>query len=391
VIAAQVRNALLAFRPDRRVLFGCLLGLLISTPCQAHLLNMTRVSIVVQQTDPGTLRVEIDLGQSLMSAADYWALASAEGNEQLSRLQPVLEALERGLTLEIDGQRIDGTFVDAQFEAASPAAISNPLTPQMAVLRWRLPPQVGSVLTVELASDLEVPWPCLIRVDSDRRNLPVSRLLTADRLTSGSLTLADTGERLAAQDSRFDLFLVYGFLGFQHILPLGLDHVLFVLGFFFIGGGARQLALLVSCFTVAHSLTLALATFRVVDLPADLVEPLIAASIIYIGLEKLLTTEHSATRRQRVRYGVVFGFGLLHGLGFARVLGEVGLPDGEFVLALLAFNVGVELGQLLVLLLALLVFGAFRHRAWYASCIATPGAIVVAGIGLYWLGQRTVG
>ena len=269
MIHGQVRGALLALPLNRYLLFGCLL--LVSAPCQAHLLNMTRVSVELREADHGELRVEIDLGQSLLSAADYWALANAAGDERLRRLQPVLGALEQSLALEIDGQRLEGTFADAEFEAASLAAISNPLTPQMALLRWRLPPQAGGVLAVDLAPQLEVPWPCLVRVDSDRRSLPVSRLLTADRLTTGPLALADTGDAPAVQSSRFDLFLVYGFLGVQHILPLGLDHVLFVLGLFFIGGGARRLALLVSCFTVAHSLTLALATVRAIDLPADLV------------------------------------------------------------------------------------------------------------------------
>ncbi len=352
---------------------------------------MTRVSVAVHETDPGELRVEIDLGQSLMTAAAYWSLARATGEEKQRRLQPVLEALERGLRLDVDEKPIDRVFLDADFEAASLAAIENPLTPQMAVLRWRLPPVPDARLRVGLAEDFQVPWPCLVRVDSDRRSLPVSRLLTEDRLASGALALADSGDPEAAQDSPVDLFLVYGFLGFQHILPLGLDHVLFVLGLFFLGGGARQLTLLVSCFTVAHSLTLALATFRVIDLPAVFVESLIAASIVYIGLEKLLSADSGARSRQRLRYAVVFGFGLLHGLGFARVLGEVGLPDGQFLWALLAFNVGVELGQLFVLLLAFGTVGLFRHRSWYASCIATPGAIVVAGVGLYWLVQRATG
>ncbi|MEM8766409.1 MAG: HupE/UreJ family protein [Pseudomonadota bacterium] len=372
----------------RRWLILCLLGWLLSTPCYAHLLNMTRVSVVLHEAEAGELLVEIDLGQSLMGAADYWALAKAEGDERSRRLAPVLEALERGLTLRIDGANVGRTFVDAQFEAASLAAIENPLTPQMAQLRWRLPPTAGSVLSVELAPDFEVPWPCLVRSDSDRRTLPVSRLLTADRLSSGALALTEQHPSEAGQDSIIDLLMVYGFLGFQHILPLGLDHVLFVLGLFFLGGGVRQLVALVSCFTVAHSLTLALATFRIVDLPAELVEPLIAASIVYVGLERLLVTDSGALVRQKLRYGVVFSFGLLHGLGFARVLGEVGLPDGQFLLSLLAFNVGVELGQLFVLLLAFLCFGFFQNRSWYASCIATPGATVVAGVGLYWLIQR---
>lgn len=357
----------------------------------AHLLNMTRVNVELSAHGPGELVVEIDLGQSLMGAEAYWALARTDDPaDSARRLAPVLERLDRGLMVRVDGQPLTRTFAGATFQADSVQAIRNPLTPQMATLRWTLPASAGKHLSVGLADTLTVPWPCLVRSDSDRRELPISRLLTEDRRGSGDLPLTGSGSGTSADDPLLANIGVYGFLGLQHIVPLGLDHVLFVLGLFFVGGGARHLLLLVSCFTVAHTLTLAASTLGVIALPASLVEPLIAASIVYVGVEGLLDTSANAftRRRKRIRYGVVFAFGLLHGLGFASVLSEIGLPDGRFLLALLSFNLGVEIGQLLVLASAFLVFGLLRHRTWYATCIASPAVTTIAGVGLYWLVQR---
>jgi len=113
------------------------------------------------------------------------------------------------------------------------------------------------------------------------------------------------------------------------------------------------------------------------------VEPLVAASIVYVGAEALFGGHHP-----RVRYAVVFAFGLLHGLGFASVLREIGLPDGRFLFSLLSFNAGVEVGQLIMLGLAFLLLGALRGKALYARWVVQPGATVIAGVGCYWLLQR---
>ena len=128
--------------------------------------------------------------------------------------------------------------------------------------------------------------------------------------------------------------------GFEHILPLGVDHILFVLGLFLLAAAWRPLLWQVSAFTLAHTMSLALSIAGVVSLPSRLVETLIAASIAYVAIENLATT-----KMQPWRPVLVFAFGLLHGLGFASVLRELGLPDGEWVSALVSFNVGVELGQ----------------------------------------------
>ena len=174
-------------------------------------------------------------------------------------------------------------------------------------------------------------------------------------------------------------------LGFLHILPRGLDHILFVLGLFLAARELRPLLVQVTAFTVAHTLTLALSTLGVVSLPSVVVEALIAASIVWIGVENLAFAEPG-----RFRVAVVFGFGLLHGLGFAGVLGELGLPDDALVPALIAFNVGVELGQLAVLALAFAAVGWFRDRSWYFERVTLPGSLLVLVVGLYWLVERVM-
>ncbi|MCB1123978.1 MAG: HupE/UreJ family protein, partial [Verrucomicrobiae bacterium] len=132
-------------------------------------------------------------------------------------------------------------------------------------------------------------------------------------------------------------------IGYYHILPLGLDHILFVFGLFLLSAKMRPLLIQVSAFTVAHTLTLGLSIYGVFSLPSGLVEPLIALSIVLVAVENILTDHIHPWRPV-----IVFVFGLLHGLGFAGVLGEIGLPSDEFLSALIFFNVGVELGQLTV-------------------------------------------
>ncbi|NJL28750.1 MAG: HupE/UreJ family protein, partial [Thermoanaerobaculia bacterium] len=178
----------------------------------------------------------------------------------------------------------------------------------------------------------------------------------------------------------------YLILGFWHILPEGLDHILFVLGLFLLSTRLAPLLWQVSAFTLAHTVTLALSTFGLVQLSPAIVEPLIALSIAYVAVENTLVSELKPWRP-----AVVFLFGLLHGLGFAGVLSELGLPDGEYLTALLTFNAGVELGQLAVILLALLVVGAFRDKPWYRKRIVIPCSAVIAAVGLFWAVQRVLG
>jgi len=181
------------------------------------------------------------------------------------------------------------------------------------------------------------------------------------------------------------VFLRYIGAGFEHIVPLGLDHILFVLGLFFFATQLRPLLWQVTAFTVAHTITLALASTGVVSIPASIVEPMIAATIIYVGIENTI-----GKGNVRGRTALVFAFGLLHGLGFASVLGDYGIASERFLVALIGFNIGVELGQLAVIAASFALVGWFIAKPWYRKAIAIPVSLVIAAIGAFWLIERTL-
>jgi hypothetical protein len=180
-------------------------------------------------------------------------------------------------------------------------------------------------------------------------------------------------------------FVEYATVGFTHILPKGLDHILFVLGLFLLNTNGRPLLVQVTAFTLAHSVTLALGLYGIVSIPPTIVEPLIALSIIYVAVENIFTSRLHAWRPF-----VVFLFGLLHGLGFAGILTEIGLPRSDFLLGLVAFNIGVEFGQLAVIALAFLAVGWFSRASWYRSYITTPASVAIAAMGTWWFVERAI-
>ena len=179
--------------------------------------------------------------------------------------------------------------------------------------------------------------------------------------------------------TRWEIARQYLRLGYTHILPKGIDHILFVLGLFLLSTRLAPLFWQVTAFTVAHSITLALSMYGVVSLPSRIVEPLIALSIAYVAIENVVTP-----RLRPWRIALVFAFGLLHGLGFAGVLRELGLPRNEFLTALLTFNVGVELGQVSVIALAALLVAPARTRHWYRQRVVVPASMAIAAVGIYW-------
>jgi hydrogenase/urease accessory protein HupE len=171
--------------------------------------------------------------------------------------------------------------------------------------------------------------------------------------------------------------------GVHHILS-GPDHLLFLVGLLLLGGSVRQLAWVVTAFTVAHSLTLSMAALAVFTPPARIVEPAIALSIVYIGVDNLLVRGG-----RDVRAWVALGFGLVHGFGFASVLREMELPRRALAWSLFSFNVGVEIGQLLVVLAVASALAALRARSEVAGRrLAVAGSIVVVVAGSVWFVER---
>ena len=173
-------------------------------------------------------------------------------------------------------------------------------------------------------------------------------------------------------------------LGFTHIIPEGLDHILFVIGLCLLSNKVKVILWQATAFTVAHSITLALSMKNIIVAPSAVVEPIIALSILFVAVENLLLTELKPWRIL-----LVFMFGLIHGLGFASSLNEIGLPRNKFVTSILSFNGGVELGQITVIcavfLLLVIPFGKYKY---YRKSIVTPLSVLIGLIALYWTIQR---
>ncbi|MEO1552728.1 MAG: HupE/UreJ family protein [Pseudomonadota bacterium] len=185
-----------------------------------------------------------------------------------------------------------------------------------------------------------------------------------------------------------ETFALYTKIGVQHILPGGLDHILFVLAIFFSTHRLRPLLVQISAFTIAHTITLGLVTSGVFAPPASLVEPLIAATIAFVAIENLVFKDMT-----RWRPVVVFGFGLIHGMGFAGFFGSLGLPDGQFWSALIGFNIGVEIGQLSVIAASALALWPLRRaisNQTYRQYVIFPVCGLIGTAGAYWAIERVL-
>ena len=181
-----------------------------------------------------------------------------------------------------------------------------------------------------------------------------------------------------------DVVWYYLKLGFHHIIPSGPDHILFVISLCLLSTKISTIIWQASAFTVAHTITLALSMKNIIVAPPDLVEPIIALSICFVAVENLLITELKAWR-----VIIVFLFGLIHGMGFASALNEIGLPRNKFYTSVFSFNVGVELGQvtIIILVFALLIY-RFGKKEWYRRYIVYPLSAIIAIIAAWWTIQR---
>jgi len=212
------------------------------------------------------------------------------------------------------------------------------------------------------------------------------------KLSVLTLIFLSFAESLAAHDvvgelekmSKGDAAILYLKLGFTHIIPLGFDHILFVLSLFLLSPKLKPVLWQATAFTVAHSITLGLAMFKVITPSPAIVEPIIALSIMYVALENIFSPT-----LKKSRIGIVFLFGLVHGMGFANALGSMGLPQNSYLTSLIMFNVGVELGQLTVILAAFFLFGKwFGNKPYYRRAIVIPLSVLITLMAGYWTIQR---
>ena len=273
-----------------------------------------------------------------------------------AKLSLLLEKIE--VEQEIDTAQIRQTKI--RFKAAA-IDILQPVT-----FSWA--PSLGSLIVRQATGDSP----------SDRDTLYAVYLSPGERSDGVNLTGA-------TQISFADIIYRYLHSGFVHIIPLGLDHILFVLGLFLFSLSGRVLFYQISLFTLAHTLTLALSSLGIVRISAQIVEPLIALSIAYVAIE----TIWAKGRFHLQRALLIIGFGLLHGMGFASVLADFGLPDAQFIPALISFNIGVEIGQLAIIAPLYILMRWLRPPArFYRMIVQIPASVVIASIGLYWTAER---
>jgi hypothetical protein len=366
----------------RRLALAAAFGIL-AVPAHAHNFTFTDVQLELHADGSYSVDVVCDLDALALgvpSTTDSAALAAEieamDADQQEALVARLERVLQRRLRMRFDGEKDEFTVSLPARGQPPPEGLPPTALGLVARLSGRIPPDVEEVtffasrafppvrLTVTRAG--EAPGPVEM-LDRGGESWPVP--LVGPRVAPGHL-------------ETFRRFLV---LGVTHILPWGLDHVLFVLGLALLSPRFGPLLAQVSAFTVAHTLTLALSSYGVVRLPPSVVEPLIALSIVYVAVENVVSP-----RLRTSRIVLVFAFGLLHGLGFAGVLGEIGLPEGQQLNALLAFNVGVELGQLGVIALAAVVLGAWARLGGNRKTLVRPVSVFVAAVGLYWFVQRIV-
>ena len=343
----------------------------------AHELELTEVHVTFNNN--GTYRIEV------MNDPD-WLLMRVEpfsGLELSGRLDP--EQRDRRLVemettfaewvhLFFDGTRAD---VAAPYLAPTTDGPAAPDETWLGTMRLdgRVPEGAD---TFSFAFGLIMdPYPLLIREGDDE-------VITYWNVGEQETDVFDLGALMPP--TRWTVVRTYLHLGYTHILPKGLDHILFVGGIFLLSTRITPMLAQVTTFTVAHTITLALTIYGVLSLPSSVVEPLIALSIAYVAIENIVTSQ-----LRPWRIVLVFTFGLLHGMGFAGVLRELGLPRSEFVPALMSFNLGVEGGQITVIAAMFLALGWVRHKSWYRSVAVVPLSVAIAGVGLYWTVTRITG
>ncbi len=223
---------------------------------------------------------------------------------------------------------------------------------------------------IEVPADVPKPPGVLAHADASRIDVPLT-----------SPTGSSAAAAPAPPPSHASVAKEFFVLGVEHIWT-GIDHIVFLLGLVMLGGKMTDLLKTVTAFTVSHSVTLALAVLGVVAPSPDLIEPVIALSVAYVGIENFFVKDTSK------RWRIAAAFGLIHGFGFAGALGEVALPKPSIPVALAMFNVGVEAGQLVLLLGIVPLFALLRKQSWFTpkGMWAVSGAIVA--VGLFWFVER---
>ena len=384
---------------------AALLCCLSMVPLSAHMLNITQARVDFDQSNQFTAEIDVDFSRAIGSADAYYALSLLSHDQQETKIRELVAPLLIDLQFVFGDQIVQPDLINWDVPKASREIYNDYYIGKMTKIYLQgTVPDGRPPFVLNTLSATTIEFPLALTVARPDHNIHVTRWLELQGLSSDPFNydqgtaangtyvenqLADplSGAKLSAFQRfwyvQFGALSRYLRLGFHHIVPYGADHILFVLGLFFLGITWRKLISQTTVFTIAHGTTLYLSTQGIFSLPSWLVEPGIALSIMFIALENIFKPKLNA-----FRLAVVFFFGLVHGLGFASSLKALTLPRHEFLMALLGFNFGVDFGQLFVILIAFLLVGWFRNKPWYFQRIAVPASCAIAAIGAFWTVER---
>ncbi|MBA3386069.1 MAG: HupE/UreJ family protein [Chthoniobacterales bacterium] len=341
---------------------------LIGTPASAHTLPLSHVELrVVDAGIDATIDAPaIDVAHDLPEVTSDILLTSTGIDQQKEIVAAILSSR---LILEADGERLT-----AELLGMEPVADQKDIRLRLR-FAWTKPPE-----------NLRVN--CRL-FPYDPRHKTFLDIYRSNRLERQVIFDENSGRLdydLGTQQGTLAVIRQFLFEGVHHIF-IGPDHILFIIGLLLLGGTLKQLLKIVSAFTVAHSITLALATFDVLNPPARVIEPAIALSIVFVGVHSLLASREK--RDWRLIFAFCFGF--IHGFGFANVLREMNLPRSALGWSLFSFNLGVEIGQaFIVFTVAPLLAFVHRQNALLGRRVVTVSSVCVVLAGAFWFVQRVV-
>lgn len=368
------------------------LGVLFSNPSVAHTDDINQATLSLTNGEHYQLTVTVDLihllKQYLNISGDDEKVMIWLNQQSLSEQKSLLEQLKQLISQQSKIYFDNKATNIAVFKGLELQYLKRILSQQLSATEYKTQLQAtGSI--PENVSAVNIRFSPLLGNVILKVVRPEQEIMSAAAL-SNSYQTRTVNQQLAANSQLSTTALAiagdYIYQGFVHILPKGLDHILFVLALFLFAKRRSTLLWQISAFTLAHTLTLALGIYGIISLPGDIVEPLIALSIVYVGLENIYRAKNNKTSHTRMP--IIFAFGLLHGLGFASVLADVGLPPSQYALSLISFNIGVELGQLTVIALAFISLLPFRAKGWYQTKLVLALNIAIAIVASYWVIER---
>lgn len=310
-------------------------------------------------------------------------LAGLDADDHRVMRETAEEFLRSIFILTLAGENLEATYTFPDY-TTSERPVLKETDEGAAVMRidltGKFPPGVSGPLELVWNDDEDEPLALEVITPRPGKKPKISVMRLAPRDEPAELMVVEASG--VVEESKESTLVGWIVAGFEHILPKGLDHILFILGLFLLQPKLKPLLWQSSAFTIAHSITLALAILGILTAPASVVEPMIALSIAYVGIENLWLKELKPWR-----VALVFGLGLLHGMGFASVMQELDLPEGEILKPLVGFNIGVELGQITVLAIAFAgTFHLMKEPGFEKFRKIASGLIAVTG--LYWTVER---